>query len=33
MAFDDTQIKQSNEELELRLTGDRVEWKNKRINS
>ena len=29
MAFDDTQIKQSNEELELRLTGDRVEWKNK----
>jgi hypothetical protein len=29
MAFDDTQIKQANEELELRLTTDRVDWKNK----
>ena len=29
MAFDDTQIKQANEELELRLTSDRTEWKTK----
>jgi gluconate kinase len=29
MAFDDTQIKQANEELETRLANDRVDWKNK----
>lgn len=29
MAFDDTQIKQANEELESRLTSDRTDWKNK----
>jgi gluconate kinase len=29
MAFDDTQIKQANEELETRLANDRIEWKNK----
>jgi len=29
MAFDDTQIKQANEELEARLTSDRIDWKNK----
>lgn len=29
MAFNDTQIKQANDELESRLTSDRVEWKNK----
>lgn len=29
MAFDDTQIKQANEELEARLNTDRTDWKNK----
>jgi len=29
MAFDDTQIKQANEELELRLAKDRTEWRDK----
>lgn len=29
MAFDDTQIKVANEELELKLTKDRGEWKDK----
>lgn len=29
MAFDDTQIKVANEELELKLSKDRIEWKNK----
>ena len=29
MAFDDTQIKKANEELETRLANDRIEWKNK----
>lgn len=29
MKFDDSQIKSANEELELRLTKDRVEWKDK----
>lgn len=32
MAFDDTQIKEANEELESRLSKDRLEWKDK-INS
>lgn len=29
MAFDDSKIKQSNEELEQRLIKDRTDWKNK----
>lgn len=29
MAFDDTQIKTANEELEIRLSKDRIEWKDK----
>lgn len=29
MAFDDTQIKVANEELELKLSKDRIEWKDK----
>ena len=29
MAFDDTQIKEANEELESRLANDRREWKDK----
>ena len=29
MAFDDTQIKEANEELESRLAKDRTEWKDK----
>jgi len=29
MAFDDTQIKKANEELETRLANDRIDWKNK----
>jgi len=29
MAFDDTQIKQANGELETRLANDRIDWKNK----
>lgn len=29
MAFDDTQTKKSNEELEIRLSKDRIEWKDK----
>ena len=29
MAFDDTQIKEANEELESRLAKDRKEWKDK----
>jgi len=32
MAFDDTQIKAANEELESRLSNDRIDWKDK-INS
>lgn len=31
MAFDDSKIKQSNEELEQRLIKDRIDWKNKII--
>jgi hypothetical protein len=29
MAFDEKQIKEANEELELKLSADRSEWKNK----
>jgi hypothetical protein len=29
MAFDDTQLKVANEELESRLTKDRIDWKDK----
>ena len=29
MAFDDTQIKEANEQLEIRLGNDRDEWKSK----
>ena len=29
MAFDDTQIKEANEQLEIRLGSDRDDWKTK----
>jgi hypothetical protein len=32
MAFDDSKIKQSNEELEQRLIKDRTDWKNKIVD-
>jgi conjugal transfer/entry exclusion protein len=32
MAFDDSKIKQANEELEQRLIKDRIDWKNKIID-